>query len=236
MCRVNCPFYFKIGACRHGDTCTRLHNKPSLSQTLLLPHLYSNPPAAIAFSDGIHVPEPLLIEAIAHFEDFYEEVYLELAKYGEVQEMHVCDNIGEHMLGNVYVKYYREEDADKALRGLHGRFYSGRLIKVEFSPVSDFGEARCRLFREGTCDRGGYCNFMHLKHVSKELEHEVRKIMYGENPEYKELKQQRKRVEKRKKSRSQSEEDKPKKRKQNKKQHNHHREHSSSSASSSSSS
>eukprot|EP01047_Picozoa_sp_COSAG01_P099181 COSAG01_NODE_29244_length_642_cov_0.732965_1_plen_73_part_10 len=25
--KVNCPFYFKIGACRHGDRCSRLHNK-----------------------------------------------------------------------------------------------------------------------------------------------------------------------------------------------------------------
>ena len=21
--KVNCPFYYKIGACRHGDSCTR---------------------------------------------------------------------------------------------------------------------------------------------------------------------------------------------------------------------
>ncbi|KAF5782231.1 putative transcription factor C3H family [Helianthus annuus] len=26
--RVNCLFYFKIGACRHGDRCSRLHTKP----------------------------------------------------------------------------------------------------------------------------------------------------------------------------------------------------------------
>ena len=30
--RVNCSFYFKIGACRHGDRCSRLHNKPTFSQ------------------------------------------------------------------------------------------------------------------------------------------------------------------------------------------------------------
>jgi splicing factor U2AF subunit len=34
--RVNCPFYFKIGACRHGDRCSRLHNRPTISPTLLL--------------------------------------------------------------------------------------------------------------------------------------------------------------------------------------------------------
>ena len=26
--RVNCPFYFKLGACRNGDYCNRRHNRP----------------------------------------------------------------------------------------------------------------------------------------------------------------------------------------------------------------
>lgn len=34
--RVNCSFYFKIGACRHGDRCSRLHNKPTFSQVRVL--------------------------------------------------------------------------------------------------------------------------------------------------------------------------------------------------------
>ncbi|CBI40781.3 unnamed protein product, partial [Vitis vinifera] len=38
--RVNCPFYFKIGACRHGDRCSRLHNRPTISPTLLLSNMY----------------------------------------------------------------------------------------------------------------------------------------------------------------------------------------------------
>lgn len=25
-------------------------------------------------------------------------------KYGTIEEMNVCDNVGEHMLGNVYIK------------------------------------------------------------------------------------------------------------------------------------
>lgn len=30
-------------ACRHGDRCSRHHNKPNLSCTILLPNLYQNP-------------------------------------------------------------------------------------------------------------------------------------------------------------------------------------------------
>lgn len=40
----------------------------------------------------------------AQFEDFFEEVYQELSKFGEISEMNVCDNLGDHLIGNVYVK------------------------------------------------------------------------------------------------------------------------------------
>lgn len=30
-------------ACRHGDRCSRLHNKPTISQTILIPNMYQNP-------------------------------------------------------------------------------------------------------------------------------------------------------------------------------------------------
>merc|ERR1711904_154930 len=41
--RVNCPFYYKIGACRHGSRCSRQHNKPTVSPTILLPNMYQHP-------------------------------------------------------------------------------------------------------------------------------------------------------------------------------------------------
>ena len=35
-------------------------------------------------------------------------------KYGEIEEMCVCDNQCDHLRGNVYIKFRREEDAVKA--------------------------------------------------------------------------------------------------------------------------
>lgn len=46
-------------------------------------------------------------------------------------------------VGNVYAKFFDEEHADAALKGLDGRFYAGQKLLVEFSPVTDFREARC---------------------------------------------------------------------------------------------
>lgn len=41
--QVNCPFYFKIGACRHADRCSRIHHRPAFSQTILIKHVYRHP-------------------------------------------------------------------------------------------------------------------------------------------------------------------------------------------------
>ncbi|KAL8255639.1 hypothetical protein R6Q59_030706 [Mikania micrantha] len=170
--RVNCPFYFKIGACRHGDRCSRLHTKPSVSPTLLLSNMYQRPDMISPGIDAQGNPiDPRKIQD--HFEDFYEDLFEELNKYGEIESLNVCDNLADHMVGNVYVQFREEEYAAKALQNLSGRFYAGRPIIVDFSPVTDFREATCRQYEENTCNRGGYCNFMHLKKIGRELRRQL---------------------------------------------------------------
>jgi len=181
---VNCPFYFKIGACRNGDQCNRLHNRPTMSQTLLLSHMYPNTPEALALANDEPWDDDMYDRAQQHLEAFYIEVFLELANYGEIEDVVVVDNLCDHLIGNVYVKYYHEEDAERALGKLTGRFYSGKLIQAEYTTVSDFREARCRAFHETRCNRGAYCNFLHIKHIPKAIKRRVVREMYDEHPEY----------------------------------------------------
>ncbi|XP_063812979.1 splicing factor U2AF 35 kDa subunit isoform X2 [Pseudophryne corroboree] len=109
-----------------------------------------------------------------HYDEFFEEVFTEMEeKYGEVEEMNVCDNLGDHLVGNVYVKFRREEDAEKAVKDLNNRWFNGQPIHAELSPVTDFREACCRQYEMGECTRGGFCNFMHLKPISRELRREL---------------------------------------------------------------
>ncbi|KAJ1394962.1 Zinc finger, CCCH-type [Sesbania bispinosa] len=165
--RVNCPFYFKIGACRHGDRCSRLHNRPSISPTLLLSNMYQRPDMITPGVDPQGQPiDPRKIQE--HFEDFYEDIFNELSKFGHIDTLNVCDNLADHMIGNVYVLFREEDQAAAALAALHGRFYSGRPIIADFSPVTDFREATCRQYEENSCNRGGYCNFMHVKVIGEE--------------------------------------------------------------------
>lgn len=72
------------------------------------------------------------------------------------------------------------------MSGLNGRYYAGKVIVAEFSPVTDFREAKCRQYNEGACDRGGYCNFMHPKHVTRDLKKQLFKAMYDDHPDYRE--------------------------------------------------
>jgi splicing factor U2AF 35 kDa subunit len=65
----------------------------------------------------------------------------------------------------VYCKFRDEEEASDALQVMNGRLYDGRQMDVEFSPVTDFREARCRDYDEDACARGGFCNFLHVKPV-----------------------------------------------------------------------
>jgi len=111
------------------------------------------------------------------FDEFYEEIFEELQGFGELEDVQVCENLGDHMVGNVYVKYADEEDAEKSLKSLYGRYYAGRPLICEYSPVTDFREARCRQFDEGTCSRGGYCNFMHVREPSRELRKHLEKVL-----------------------------------------------------------
>ncbi|XP_028342279.1 splicing factor U2AF 35 kDa subunit, partial [Physeter macrocephalus] len=70
-------------------------------------------------------------------------------------------------------QFRREEDAEKAVIDLNNRWFNGQPIHAELSPVTDFREACCRQYEMGECTRGGFCNFMHLKPISRELRREL---------------------------------------------------------------
>ncbi|KAH8740880.1 U2AG splicing factor U2AF U2snRNP auxilliary factor, partial [Cryptosporidium ryanae] len=112
------------------------------------------------------------------------EMFGELSKYGEICELLICDNIGDHMIGNVYIRYSSEEYARSALINLRSKGYMGKQVRVELSPVSDFKEAKCRQYIDGCCNRGGYCNFMHIKHIPRCVKDKLFSEMYLKYPEY----------------------------------------------------
>ena len=102
--KVNCSFFFKTGkenailihsisfsnlstpgACTHGDRCSRIHNKPTFSQTVLLSNLYINPQNSAKTADGSHLANVTNEEMQEHYDNFFEDVFVECEdKYGQV--------------------------------------------------------------------------------------------------------------------------------------------------------
>ncbi|KAJ5500738.1 U2 auxiliary factor small subunit [Penicillium expansum] len=156
--KVNCSFYYKIGACRHGDRCSRKHVKPSYSQTILMPNMYQNP----AY-DPKNKMNPSQMQN--HFDAFYEDVWCEMCKYGELEELVICDNNNDHLIGNVYGRFKYEEDAQKACDALNSRCYHPSRISEKPVVVS--------IAVKGVYE-GGFCNFIHRKDPSPELDRELR--------------------------------------------------------------
>lgn len=188
--KVNCPFYFKIGACRHGDRCSRVHNHPAFSPTILIKHIYRHPVReaelrALASGQDQKTVSIDQEKANEDFLVFFEDMFMELSKFGRIECLSVCDNLGDHIIGHVYCKFEDEDSAADALNVMNGRYYDGKQMEVEFSPVIDFREARCRDFDEGGCARGGFCNFMHIKYVPIPL---IRSL--EEDSEYERMKEQ----------------------------------------------
>lgn len=211
--KVNCPFYFKIGACRHSDRCSRLHHKPAFSPTILIKHLYRHPvrQAELLKAKGQGNGEVDHQQAQEDFLCFFEDLFVELSKFGRIEALHVCDNLGDHMIGHVYCKFHDEEEASDALQVMNGRYYDGRRMEVEFSPVTDFREARCRDYDEDACARGGFCNFLHVKPVpmplirSMEEDCEADRIREQEQRKAKEREEKRHRKEHKKRKREKKE-------------------------------
>ena len=114
-----------------------------------------------------------------HLEEFYVDLWEEMAKFGDIEQIYMCENTCDHLIGNVYVKFFDEEvsflcdflfffffffflflistsqAATAACGGLAGRFYAGRALQPEFSPVTDFREGSCRQHETKECTRAG---------------------------------------------------------------------------------
>jgi len=197
--KVNCSFYIKTGACLHGERCSRKHNKPQYSQTIVVENMYINQYNAAKSADGSHITGDDEVKKQEIFDDFFEDVFVECEeKYGQIEEMSVCDNRCDHLRGNVYIKFRKEEDAIKATEDLNNRWFMYRPLFAYLCPVADFTEASCRQFSSGTCAKGGFCNFWHVIPISRGL----RDILSGRAPGSSRSRRSRSRDRHRRRSRS----------------------------------
>ncbi|XP_070538973.1 U2 small nuclear ribonucleoprotein auxiliary factor 35 kDa subunit-related protein 2-like isoform X2 [Ptychodera flava] len=163
--RENCSFYLKTGACRFGDRCSRYHPPTTISNTLMIPNMFSNFSMEQSIRDEYDTDISLEFDESDAYKDFilfYDDVLEEFQEVGEVIQFKVCCNWEQHLRGNVYVQYATEEECSKAINVFNGRFYAGRQLTCNYCPVLKWKSAICGLFARNRCPKGKHCNFLHV--------------------------------------------------------------------------
>lgn len=69
-----------------------------MSLVLFLPILFRIPVIASGFF-LVSVSEFYVLWIT--FQDFYEDIFEELSKYGEIENLNVCDNLADHMVSGL---------------------------------------------------------------------------------------------------------------------------------------
>lgn len=158
-------FFTKTGCCRFGERCSRGHNRPDDSSTILIKGMYSHFSIDQTARDDYDTDIALEYEdkeCYQDFKDFYFDVLPEFKKFGKVVQFKVCNNFEPHLRGNVYVQYSRSEEAIEAYKNFNGRFYAGKQITCEFTHVIRWRSAICGLHKRNLCPKGINCNFLHV--------------------------------------------------------------------------
>ena len=60
------------------------------------------------------ISEDMRFQRDEEFYDFFEDVYIEACRFGRIEQVCVCDNIGDHMVGHVYLKVRDREGGNRA--------------------------------------------------------------------------------------------------------------------------
>mmetsp|Transcript_11048 Transcript_11048/g.12148 ORF Transcript_11048/g.12148 Transcript_11048/m.12148 type:complete len:274 (+) Transcript_11048:280-1101(+) len=159
----NCSFYMRTGACRYGNSCSKIHPVPAQSKVIVIHGFYSHGLGLAAVhdkeDDDLEYEES---ERYKHFEEFFYDVLPELERHGKISVLHICENNASHLRGNAIIEYETFEAAERALEAMGGRYYAGRSLVVEFCPIQDWRQAVCGMHSRGTCPWGKKCNFLHV--------------------------------------------------------------------------
>jgi hypothetical protein len=103
------------------------------------------------------------------FEDYIEDLLDEAEKIGPVQDIVVLDNLGPHLIGNTYIQFRSQADAERCVQLWENRSYRAHTFKPALCNISDFSNARCYQNDAGNCKHGPSCNFFHVRPLPKWL-------------------------------------------------------------------
>lgn len=155
-----CPFFDKTGTCMKGELCNKSHKDVPISRTIVLHHIFPDPDAFISMLP----PDVLKMDPETKkrlVDAFFIDVACMLMQFGQLDDMILCQNKVDHLVGNVIALFHDSNAALAAKTFLDGQYYAGRKIQVSFVPIPRISLTICHNVDGGQCQLGNMCNFVH---------------------------------------------------------------------------
>ncbi|XP_041978202.1 U2 small nuclear ribonucleoprotein auxiliary factor 35 kDa subunit-related protein 1 [Aricia agestis] len=161
----DCPFFLKTACCRFGDECSRNHKYPGISKILLATNMFSH--FGLENTNVNEYDTDITLEfeesdTYRDFKEFFYDILPEFRKFGTVVQLKVCNNHEKHLRGNTYIEYADLRSSVAAYRTLHGRWYGGKQLTLQFCEIKSWKNAICGLQSRKRCPKGNSCNFLHV--------------------------------------------------------------------------
>lgn len=162
--RPPCPFFTKLGACRFGSGCARDHVRPASARTLILSQVLPASSGDAESMSGNGGP----IDDSAQVQAFCTTLLDRVRGCGTVQQLIVLCNQTAHLRGTMYLQFASAAEATAAIATLKDES-SGPAIRAEPCDI-DFRDARCTAFDNQECNRGAFCNFLHVRALPEAIQ------------------------------------------------------------------
>lgn len=148
-----CPFFFKVGSCRHRARCIRSHELPEHSAAIMIEDVLP-PQPKIAQSDLMHM---------------IQELFIEISMVKPIQEIVVAANTSPHLQGCVLMSFGSNQDAEDVLENINSRWFAGKPVLAHYIPAGVLTGSICR---EGaSCRRSLDCSYVHPASLPQEFWH-----------------------------------------------------------------
>eukprot|EP01102_Stenamoeba_stenopodia_P005757 TRINITY_DN1648_c0_g1_i1.p1 TRINITY_DN1648_c0_g1~~TRINITY_DN1648_c0_g1_i1.p1 ORF type:complete len:1101 (+),score=241.37 TRINITY_DN1648_c0_g1_i1:399-3701(+) len=140
------------------------------TQMLVLIGLYDDPSTKAVMLDGT----PMKWRATSlqqHFDSFYEDLFLELTKFGIIEDLVVTENFFWEFRSSVFVRYHSVKAASVAYDNFTSgtRLFAGRKVEARFIPLLELPSKRCVDNENSMCLKGNICPLVHAINPSTTL-------------------------------------------------------------------
>lgn len=139
-----CQFFYKVGSCRHGPKCVRMHVLPTSSKVIMLASLSLNEKSP-AGAKGI--------------ERIIQDVFVEIASIAPIKEILIAANESPHLKGAMYISFASEKEAETVMNNINTRWFRLRPIFAHYLPSQAVHMVICR--EADGCQRRLDCNYVH---------------------------------------------------------------------------